>query len=271
MKSNKTKALLLSACLLMQTAPALSVKAESLQVLSASMSLYGSRGQLIYDIGGETNMSGTIKFENALAEDVNAYFGIYDGNKNLVKIDKASALAGDDEINFEITSDGEEDRVLNAFVWGENQNPITPKIKLYNVKISGLDNYMGDFTAVYGGEADNVEYNWIHSSNDGATWSSMGPVTKSFVIGDDQHANHTMGLEILADGVLYTAEPLKKFPNYWNWTRKDAQYLPGAALTSPEEYVFSVDGVEFVLLDITTKDTAKYMLVSKNTMGDPIM
>ncbi len=271
MKSNKTKALLLSACLLMQTAPALTVKAESLQVLSAKMSLYGSRGQLIYDIGGETDMSGSIKLESALAEDANAYFAIYDSDKKLVKVDKVAASAGDDEIDFEITSDGEEDRVLNAFIWDENQNPITPKIKLYNVKISALNNYMGDYTAVYGGEADKVEYNWIHSNNDGASWSSMGPETKSFEITDDQHANHTMGLEILADGVLYTADPLEKFPSHWNWTRKDAQPLNGAALTSPEEYVFSVDGVEFVLLDITNKDTAKYMLVSKNTMGDAML
>ena len=265
MKNLKLKSSVLLASIAVQCFSGLSVNAEEL-TLSAKLAITDERGNYVDSLNGMKTLYGEIELSDAPGT-ADVFVGAYDAEGNLVSVGKTELGENETSAEFSFETSGEQVSV-EAFVWDKNQKPLTDKVNVWNVRTEGLYEWFGlAAEGFYQTTAENVTTKWVWGDTpDGAFWSFDPAIDQYLIFNNAAYGGKWIKYQVTAGGNVYESEP--RLMSYY--PLRGAETISGARKTTPNEYVFEVDGMELVLLEVTDSDTAKFKVMSKNGLGDAV-
>ena len=266
MKNLRTKASIVLTAMAVQTFAGLSVSAEETS-FSARLSMLDERGNYMEALSGETTLYGELELSSVPGGEADVFVGAYDTDGKLVSVGKTEMAADETKAEFEFATTGEQVSV-QAFVWGENQKPLVDKINVWNVTSKGLYEWFGlACDGAYQTTSEDVSMCWMWGDTpETIIYRHPYAIDEHLILNDAGYAGKWVQFCVTVDGVTYKSEP-KQITSY---PIRGAETISDARRTSADEYVFEVDGVEFVLLEETDSDTAKFKIMSKNGLGDAV-
>ena len=115
-------------------------------------------------------------------------------------------------------------------------------------------------------ELANAEYKWMVSDKKLMNYTELeGADSSSFIIPQELAGKYLKAV-VTVDGKTYESKP-EKIGALWN-VRQSNSAIASVKQHAPAEYVFSVDGQQYVLLDTTASDSSKYLIMSKNNAAN---
>ena len=115
--------------------------------------------------------------------------------------------------------------------------------------------------------ADDIQsVEWLLSRSETGTYNSIdGESGETYRISLDDEGYWLKAAVTDSDGNRVETEP-RQIEEEWT-TRRQPGDIGGAAAQTPEKFIFTVGGMDFVLLDVTEDEESKFLAVTENNVG----
>lgn len=311
MKKSRILSLVLAIMMVLSMISGITVYAEETPYVSAS--IYG-----VSDIAGKTSFSGGLRTVAKVNKTTNVklIIAVYNGGTTLQKaaVKDIELKQGETVINHTYTVDGlsgAADQTAKALLWTDIDNTLVPLSEAMPVEgeitaqIVGIPKDYQTFEAVIDGytitESDTVSYNWEYKKEDNQTYADATALAynegtstgKTFTSVFNNGTFIRYRVTVTLNGKQYQADVLPDITTALalrplrndgksldNNGRGGKNILNYANKNTPDEYVFTADGMEFILLDSLLDSIEKsndntcikpeksaFMLMTKNTVG----
>lgn len=162
-----------------------------------------------------------------------------------------------------------------VFVWNENQESLGNIGQTSIVKVSGADfrgicSVYETLTGSYSYEGTrDLTFSWLYSDTETGAYAAYdGADSAEFTVPEELGGKYVKFR--VSDGVTISVSDAKYIEPSWRNVQlspaKDTDFLV-VNKTTPDENVFNVGGIDFVLLDTFDSDSAHYFAAAKTTVG----
>ncbi len=262
------------------------------QEISGSIKVVDSSGNPIYDFSGLGEINGSVSLSKAADKNAEVFVAAYGTDNNLLSVREYPLAAGETTVDFSLTAEAASS--LKAYVWSENQVPITNTIEVKKPEITSAE-VRGIYQAgqplrvsysAYGITDEDIEKcNWYACTAIDGEYILMGTGMKyltSNVVNQGPTAEDNINnIEVskyfkaeivLKNGESYFTEPVFIEKMYYDLNHFDyGEYesqISALRKTTNSDYKFTVGNQEFILLDsFTSSDTSRFKIMAEATYG----
>lgn len=260
--------------------------------ISGFMKVVDSSGNPIYDFAGLSEINGSVSLSEAADKDADVFVAAYGTAENLLSVQKYLLAAGETIVDFKL--DTASPSTVKAFVWGENQAPITKTIEVKKPEITSAE-IRGIYQAgqplrisysSYGITDEDIEKcNWYAcTAIDGeyilmetgkeyltSNIVNQGPAPEDN-INNIEVSKYFKAEIVLKDGESYFTEPVFVEKMYYDLNHFDyGEYetqISALRKTTNSDYKFTVGNQGFILLDsYASSDASRFKVMAEATYG----
>lgn len=113
---------------------------------------------------------------------------------------------------------------------------------------------------------DIVSVEWSRSRTETGTYAAIaGETGDTYTIKFSDAGYWIKAVVTDSEGNKFTTEP-RAIEKAWN-QRRTPSNISGAVAQTPEKYSFTIDGMEFALLDVTEDEESKFLAIAKKSIG----
>lgn len=137
------------------------------------------------------------------------------------------------------------------------------------VGINGISEAFQTLTGIY--EYDGVSelsYEWLVSDSENGSFSSIGERDKSLYVSQN-YEDKWIKFSVSDGEDTYWSSAIKIGPKWGMHKGIDNEKTKFSVVneSTPNEYIFTVDGMRYILLDVTESDASKFLVMTDRTVG----
>lgn len=149
------------------------------------------------------------------------------------------------------------------FVKAENDNDAA------FVEIAGINEAFQTLVGQYEyGGAEEVTFSWLFSDSEDGAYTDTGINSKEFYV-SAEYEDKWLKFVVIAGAKQYESMP-EKIGEHWGKASEidnDSTKFDTVNKNTPDRYLFTVDGMRYIMLDVTENDSSKFLVMTDKTVG----
>ena len=137
------------------------------------------------------------------------------------------------------------------------------------VEIAGINEVFQTLTGQYEYVgAEEAAFSWLYSDSENGTYADTGIDSKEFYV-SAEYEDKWLKFAVIAGDKRYESDP-EKIGAHWGKASPvdgDSIKFDTVNKNTPDRYLFSVDGMQYIMLDVTENDSSKFLVMTDKTVG----